>query len=143
MQELIFKFKYGGKGYHTMPRDGEGKHAIWEQVFMLTRIKDHMDTDICLEGHEGSPLESKMIAATKPWKPKDIINESNLSIGGEAVVKEVEMFTAESEDAAAFVIIAVALVDEAQADEEEKQEAQAEEADVAPKKVEAANDEEV
>ena len=132
MQELIFKFKYGGKAYHTMPRDGEGKHAIWEQVFMLQQIKDHIDTDICLEGHEGSPLESKKIAATKLWKPKDIINESNLSIGGEAVVKELEMFTGESEDAVAFVVIAVALVDGAQVLEEEKQEAESALADVAP-----------
>ena len=56
-----------------MPRDGEGKHAIWEQVFELPSIKDHMDTAVCLEGHEGSPLESKKISSTKAWKPSDII----------------------------------------------------------------------
>ena len=41
-----------------MPRDGQGKHAIWEQVFELPAIKEHMDTPIVLEGHNGGPFDS-------------------------------------------------------------------------------------
>lgn len=56
--ELIFKFIYAGRTYHTMPKDGAGQHAVWEQVFELPKIKEQMDSPLCLEGHEGSPLDS-------------------------------------------------------------------------------------
>jgi len=41
-----------------MPKDGAGQHAVWEQVFELPKIKEQMDSPLCLEGHEGSPLDS-------------------------------------------------------------------------------------
>ena len=75
-----------------MPRDGEGKHAIWEQVFILPNIKAHLDTEICLEGHDGSPLDSKLIASTNPWRPRDLLKDNHVVVGGELAVKELDMF---------------------------------------------------
>ena len=61
-QELFFQFEYGGKTYHTMPKDGEGKHAIWEQPFEL---KEDAEAQIVLKACEGSPLENKQIGKTE------------------------------------------------------------------------------
>ena len=73
-----------------------------------------METDICLEGHEGSPLESKKIASTKAWKPSDIIKANSITMESDPVVQEMQMFNVGEEDgeAAAYVNISLALIDE-------------------------------
>ena len=72
-----------------------------------------MDTEICLEGHDGSPLDSKLIASTKPWKPSDLLTANNVVVGGEMAVIELDMFQEESEEATAFVSIGLALIEQA------------------------------
>ena len=61
-QELFIQFDYRGKTYHTMAKDGEGKHAKWDQPFEL--IQDN-ESQIIFSAREGSPLENKEIAKTE------------------------------------------------------------------------------
>ena len=32
-QDLFVQFKHQNKTYHTMSKDGEGRHVIWDQKF--------------------------------------------------------------------------------------------------------------
>ena len=48
-----------------MPKDGEGKHAIWKQPFELKYPSGAGQTGLVLEAHEGSPLDSKLIGQTE------------------------------------------------------------------------------
>ena len=34
-QDLFIFFSHDGTNYHTMCKDGEGRHAIWDQKFDL------------------------------------------------------------------------------------------------------------
>ena len=34
-QDLFVAFTYCGQDYYTMPKDGEGRHCIWDQKFEL------------------------------------------------------------------------------------------------------------
>lgn len=45
-----------------MTKDGEGKHAVWEQPFEL---KEDLEGTFVLEAREGSPLDSKIMGKTE------------------------------------------------------------------------------
>jgi len=58
-----------------MIKDGEGKHAIWDQQFLLENVNLAIEaghTELIFEAHEGSPLESKKIAASVPILLKEV-----------------------------------------------------------------------
>ena len=50
-----------------MCKDGEGRHAIWEQKF---DIKTKQET-IIFECRDGSPLDSRIVAKSDPVKVED------------------------------------------------------------------------
>lgn len=75
-----------------MPKDGEGKHAIWEQLFELANPAKVEQKELILEGHEGSPFESKFIAKTKSF------SLDNVDQNGELKVEELRLFNEEDED---------------------------------------------
>lgn len=75
-----------------MPKDGEGKHAIWKQPFELEHPSQTEQTEITLEAHEGSPLDSKHIGSTNP------IELNELKIGDEAKELEIRIFDENKED---------------------------------------------
>jgi len=48
--DLFVQFKYGSKAFYTLPKDGEGQHAKWEQVFVIDVDKKLTSIELQFEG---------------------------------------------------------------------------------------------
>ena len=61
-QDLFIQFKHRGKTYHTMSKDGEGRHVIWDQKFDVNWSPGNVIEFSCMDG---SPLSSRLVGATR------------------------------------------------------------------------------
>ena len=73
-QELFIKFECGDSKHHTMAKDGEGKHVIWNQTFNLDNVTS--DQLITFYAMEGAPLDSKQIGKTKEVQVTELLSET-------------------------------------------------------------------
>ena len=63
--DLFVQFVHGNKAYYTLPKDGEGQHAKWEQVFILDVDKNATIIDLQFEGCQGGPIDKKILAVSQ------------------------------------------------------------------------------
>lgn len=59
------QFVHGKTAYYTLPKDGEGQHAKWEQVFMLPIDDGSNSVELEFEGCQGGPIDKKLLAVSE------------------------------------------------------------------------------
>lgn len=91
-----------------MPKDGEGKHAIWKQPFELQNPKTANQAELRLEAHEGSPLDSKLIGQTAA------IDLNQISFGENPKELSIRILDQNNQDDIGYVNISLQIIPEEQ-----------------------------
>lgn len=63
--DLFVQFTHGDRAFYTLPKDGQGQIAKWEQVFVLEVDKRQTTIDLQFEGCQGGPIDRKVLAVSE------------------------------------------------------------------------------
>ena len=74
-QDPFLQFNYGGRVYKTQVHDDAGKHAIFNETFVLEDVSEYLKKNLVIEAYDEDTLTNKFIGEAKGIKIDTLIKD--------------------------------------------------------------------